>query len=168
MGAIFGLIAALFGYMIVLVLAADFLRKFGLPMTTGAPFTLGMLVMLALALFASAGFRERKDPIQQLILVCAFIAAWMIVVSFPHVVVIVAFVGVFFAVYLKALIVSWNYYFVRRPLEQQAIKEQMLDKKLNADAAVAEATLRRERARAALADAEQEFRAVQGQTGSKR
>ena len=124
MAKIFGLIAAFVAYMIVLGLAADLLRLFGLPIRAEVSFTLGMLPMLGVAGFASHGFRDRMDPIQQLVMVFAFIAVWLIVSSFPNVVVMVIFFGVFLAAYFKALLVSFNYYFVRRPLEQQAHSRQ--------------------------------------------
>jgi hypothetical protein len=167
MGKIFGLIAAFAAYMVVLGLAADLLRLFGLPIQADASFTLGTLPMLAVAGIASHGFRERKDPMQQLVMVFAFIAVWLVVSSFANPVAMIIFVGVFIAVYLKALLLSLNYYFVRRPLEQHAHKQRVLNAKLDVDATIAEATIRRERARAALEEAEQEYQAAQGHAGGK-
>jgi hypothetical protein len=58
------------------------------------------------------------------------------------------------AVYAMPVIQGWHYLFVRRPLEQNALKQRTLTTKLDADSDLADATLRYERARAALADAE--------------
>ena len=85
---------------------------------------------------------------------------------------------VFAAVKWKTIARTFDYLFVQYPIdttlsddtagamptyrsENAAERSRVLQEKLDADAEIAKATLRRERARAALADAEQEVEEVQ-------
>src|SRR5262249_7645901 len=98
MSKVLTLIAAFVAYMFVLWLAADLLRLFGLPLDLGWPFVLGILTLLAAAIFASQGFRYRFDPVEQMALVFSFIAVWLFVISFPNAIVLLIFFGVVAAV----------------------------------------------------------------------
>jgi hypothetical protein len=57
-------------------------------------------------------------------------------------------------VYAMPVIKGWHYIFVMLPLQREAQKQRTLTTKLDAEGDLAAATLRYERARAALADAE--------------
>jgi hypothetical protein len=77
--------------------------------------------------------------------------------------------GGYIALYAKRFVIGWNYLVVRRPLEREAEKQAALSQKLDADSDLADAVLRHERARAALADAELAVReAEQGRGGGRR
>jgi hypothetical protein len=168
MGKIFGVIITSALCFAATGLAADFLRHFMPELRETTLFFLGMFPMFAVAVLAGQSRDWQVEWLSQVIRIFAFIGAWLIVSSYPNAILILVFVAVFVAMYVKPFLSSTNYLFVRRPLEQQALKQRMLDQKLEAEAAVAEATLRRERARAALEDAEKEYRDVENPFGSHR
>lgn len=58
------------------------------------------------------------------------------------------------AIYAMPVVKGWHHLFVLMPLQREAQKQRILITKLDADGELADATLRYERARAALADAE--------------
>jgi hypothetical protein len=168
MGKIFGILVTGALCFAGIGLAADLFRPFAPALRESTLFFLGMFPMLAIAILAGQSRQWQVEWLGQVIRIFSFIGAWFVISSYPNPILILAFVGAFGVMYLRPLLTSINYLFVRRPLEQQALKQHMLDQKLEADAAVAEATLRRERARAALEDAEQEYRDINNRLGSNR
>jgi hypothetical protein len=155
------MILRMLGYIIVAVLCMgaiglglDFLRLFGLHPQENESGVL-LLPMAGVAWIAT---HRKSDPVEvvpEMIKVFAFFAALLVAMNIGSAILLLALFAAYVAVYGKSFLLGWNYLFVRRPLEQQALKQQTLSAKLDADSELAQATLRHERARVALAEAEE-------------
>jgi hypothetical protein len=97
-----------------------------------------------------------------------FLGTLILLVNFGNWILVLGLVAVYVAVHAKPFLSGWNYIFVRLPIERQALKQQTLSAKLDADAELADATLRFERARAALADAEEAVDEAERRTKAQR
>jgi hypothetical protein len=99
-----------------------------------------------------------------------FIVIWfaMIFANVGSPLLLLILFGGYIALYAKPFLVGCNYVFVRAPLECDAEKQATLSEKLDADAELAEAVLRHERARSALADAELAVREAEEARGGVR
>jgi hypothetical protein len=134
-------------------LGLDFLRLFGLHPQDGATGVL-LLPMAGVAWIATHGKSDPVEVVPEMIKVFAFFAALLVAMNVSGILFLAVFAA-YVAVYGKPFLLGYNYLLVRRPLEQHALKQQTLSAKLDADGELAEATLRHERARAALAEAEE-------------
>jgi hypothetical protein len=150
-----GLICAAILGVAVIGLGLDFFRLFGIRIQESFALP-ALLVMAGVGYVASQGKSGDVDPWPELLKILGFLAALIFVVNFGNWIIALAFLGAYAAVYAMPFVRGCNYLFVRRPLERHALKQQTLSVKLGADSELAEATLRHERARAALAEAEAE------------
>jgi hypothetical protein len=150
---ILGYILVAFLCMGAIGLGLDFLRLFGVHSQDNVSGVL-LLPMAGVAWIATHGKSDPVAVVPEMIKVFAFFAALLVAMNVGSGILLLAVFAVYVAVYGKPFLLGWNYLFVRRPLEQQALKQQTLSAKLDADGELAEATIRHERARAALAEAE--------------
>jgi hypothetical protein len=109
--------------------------------------------MAGISWLASYGRDETFAPVEVAV-IFAFIAVAMVLSNVAGAIWLVILVAAYVAIYGLPVARGSHYVFVRRPIEQAALKQQTLSSKLDVDAELAEATLRHERARAALADAD--------------
>jgi hypothetical protein len=165
-GRVIAAIVAFVGSMAGVGMIFEPLTQFGHPINE-AGFPLLLIVLGPLAVLASYG-RDSTVPWIEVCKVVGLSGATLLVASFVGVLGLVAGLVAAAALYGYPAIAGWNYLFVRRPLEQQAKKQQTLSAKLDADTELAEAMLRHERARAALADAEEAVSDAERVVGSKR
>jgi hypothetical protein len=150
----FGYIIAAFLCMVAIEFVLEFLRLFGLHPQDYGLFIL-VLPMAGVAWVASHGKTDEVEVLPEMLIVFGFVGLLVLLLNYGNWFLLLAFVAAYAAVYGKPLVLGYNYLLVRRPLEQQALKQQTLSAKLDADSELAEATLRHERARAALAEAEE-------------
>jgi hypothetical protein len=160
------MILRILGYILVALLCMgaiglglEFLRFFGLHPQESASGVL-LLPMAGVAWIAAHGKSDPVEVVPEMIKVFAFFAAFLVAMNVSGILLLAVFAA-YVAVYGKPFLLGWNYLFVRRPLEQRALKEQTLSAKLDADSELAEATLRHERAQAALAEAEEAVEEVE-------
>jgi hypothetical protein len=149
-----GLVIAAILCMGVIGLGLDFLRLFGLNIQEHGLSVPALLIMIGVAYVASNGRTGQLEILPEMIKVFAFLAALILAASIGNWIVLLVLFAAYVALYAKPFLSGWNYLFVRRPLEQQALKQRTLSAKLDADTELVEATLRHERAKAALDDAE--------------
>jgi hypothetical protein len=109
--------------------------------------------MAGISVFASFGRSETFAAVE-VIVIFAFVGAAMVFSNVAGPVMLLLLFAGYLGLYGLPCVRAWNYLLVRRPLEQAALRQQTLSLKLDADTGLAEAALRHERARAALADAE--------------
>jgi hypothetical protein len=139
--------------MVALSLFFGLLKVFGLRIEEYGLAAL-ILPMLGVIWFAAQGKTDSIELLPEAIKLCAFLGALILLVNFGNWILVLGLIAVYVGVHAKPFLSGWNYLFVRLPIERQALKQQTLSTKLDADAELADATLRFERARAALTDAE--------------
>jgi hypothetical protein len=122
--------------------------------------------MAGVSVIASWGSERIVAPLEA-ILIFVVIALAMIFANTGSWFLGLCLFAAYAAWYAKPVILGCNHLFVRRPLEREALKQQALSTKLDADAELAEATLRYERARAALVDAEAAVQTTRGAEASR-
>jgi hypothetical protein len=131
----------------------DFFRLFGLQ-AHDYGLTILVFPMVGVAWVASHGRPHKVEWLADLLVVFMFLGALILIANYGNWLAVLLFVAAYPALYAKPFWHGCNYLFVRLPLEQEAVKQRTLTTKLDADLELADATLRYERARAALADAE--------------
>lgn len=151
-GKVIAAVAAFVGCMFVLGVTFDIFRMAGHPISQSGFFPL-LVIISAIAVVAAFG-RESTEPWIEVCRVLAFAGIALIFSTFFGPIGLFAILAGVIVVYGYPALAGWNYLFIRRPIEQRAMNEQSFSAKLNADTELAEAMMRHERARAALAEAE--------------
>jgi len=138
----------------------DFLHLFGVNIHERGSVLL-LIPMGLVSWVASKGRTGETNFIVEIVIVFVFLGSVIIVAHIANWFLWLCWIGAYAAVYAKPFISGWHFVSVVRPLEAHAETQAALGAKLDMDAEIAEATLRYERARAALEDAEREANEAQ-------
>lgn len=131
----------------------EVLNLFGLGIRSDFSLLL-VIPMAAVAWVASKGREQPNELVPEVIILFVFLGTLIIVANIGHWFFWLAWLAAYGAMYGKPFLAGVHYLNEVQPLERQAETQTALTQKLDADAELAEATVRYERARVALEDAE--------------